>query len=105
MARNCGLQNQRDSTSPLTCSTVYLNIQYVRAVARIRIRIDRLLLGNTGDVKAVGEGISELRIEYGSGSQVCFKKTGKKLVLLRCGGNKLSQTADIKTANRMAKDL
>jgi putative addiction module killer protein len=72
---------------------------------RIRIRIDRLSLVSTGDVKAVGEGISELRIEYGPGSQVCFKKTGKKLVLLRCGGNKLSQTVDIETAKRMAKDL
>jgi putative addiction module killer protein len=77
----------------------------VRAVARIQIRIDRLSLGNMGDVKAVGEGISELRIDYGPGYRVYFKKTGKKLVLLLCGGNKLSQTADIKTAKRMAKDL
>jgi putative addiction module killer protein len=77
----------------------------VRAVARIQIRIDRLSLGNMGDVKAVGEGISELRIDYGPGYRVYFKKTGKQIILLLCGGNKLSQTTDIKTAKRMAKDF
>ena len=50
----------------------------VRAVARIQIRIDRLPLGNIGDVKAVGEGISEMRIDYGPGYRIYFKRTGKK---------------------------
>jgi putative addiction module killer protein len=77
----------------------------VRAVARIQIRIDRLSLGNMGDVKAVGEGISEMRIDYGPGYRVYFKKTGKTILVLLCGGNKLSQATDIKTAKRMAKEL
>jgi putative addiction module killer protein len=77
----------------------------VRAVARIQIRIDRLSLGNIGDVKAVGEGVSEMRIDYGPGYRIYFKRTGKKLVLLLCGGSKSSQDADIKAAKRMAKDL
>jgi putative addiction module killer protein len=77
----------------------------VRAVARIQIRIDRLSLGNMGDVKAVGEGISELRIDYGPGYRVYFKKTGKTIVVLLCGGDKASQVSDIKAAKRMAKDL
>ncbi len=77
----------------------------VRAVARIQIRIDRLSLGNIGDVKAVGEGVSEMRIDYGPGYRIYFKRTGKKLVLLLCGGSKSSQDADINAAKRMAKDL
>jgi putative addiction module killer protein len=77
----------------------------VRAIARIQIRIDRLSLGSLGDVKAVGEGISEMRIDYGPGYRVYFKKTGKHIVLLLCGGNKSSQAADIKAAKQMAKDL
>lgn len=77
----------------------------VRAVARIQIRIDRLSLGNMGDVKAVGEGIGEMRIDYGPGYRVYFKKTEKHIVLLLCGGNKSSQEKDIKAAKRMAKEL
>jgi putative addiction module killer protein len=77
----------------------------VRAVARIQIRIDRLSLGNMGDVKAVGEGISEMRIDYGPGYRVYFKKTGKTILVLLCGGNKFSQATDIKAAKRMAKEL
>jgi putative addiction module killer protein len=77
----------------------------VRAIARIQIRIDRISLGNMGDVKAVGEGISEMRIDYGPGYRVYFKKTGKTILLLLCGGDKTSQVADIKLAIRMAKDV
>jgi putative addiction module killer protein len=77
----------------------------VRAIARIQIRIDRLSLGNMGDVKAVGEGISEMRIDYGPGYRVYFKKTGKTILLLLCGGDKTSQLSDIKRAKRMAKDM
>jgi putative addiction module killer protein len=77
----------------------------VRAIARIQIRIDRISLGNMGDVKAVGDGISEMRIDYGLGYRVYFKKTGKTILLLLCGGDKTSQVADIKLAKRMAKDV
>jgi putative addiction module killer protein len=62
-------------------------------------------LGNMGDVKAVGEGISEMRIDYGPGYRVYFKKTGKTILLLLCGGDKTSQVSDIKRAKRMAKDM
>lgn len=62
-------------------------------------------LGNMGDVKPVGEGISEMRIDFGPGYRVYFKKTGKKVILLLCGGNKSSQEADLKAVKHMAKDL
>ena len=74
------------------------NLKDIRGVARIQIRIDRLSLGNVGDAKAVGEGVSEMRIDYGPGYRVYFKKTGNQIVLLLCGGNKSSQDADIKLA-------
>jgi|SRR5665213_783608 len=76
-----------------------------KAVARIQIRIDRLELGNPGDVKSVGEGVSELRVDYGPGYRVYFAQRGKVLVVLLCGGDKPSQNADIKTAKKMAKEL
>ena len=77
----------------------------VRAVARIQIRIDRLSLGLMGDAKSVGDGVSELRIDYGPGYRVYFKNTGKTVMILLCGGDKTTQTSDIKTAKRLAKEL
>jgi putative addiction module killer protein len=76
-----------------------------KAVARIQIRIDRLELGNPGDVKSVGEGVSELRVDYGPGYRIYYAQRGKVLVVLLCGGDKRSQDADIKTAKKMAKEL
>ena len=73
------------------------------ARTRILVRIRRLELGNPGDVKAVGEGIIELRIAYGPGYRVYF--TRQEIVLLLCGGDKSSQSRDIATAKRMAKEL
>jgi putative addiction module killer protein len=70
----------------------------IRARARILVRIERLALGNPGDVKPVGEGVSELRIDYGPGYRVYFTKQGQHVVILLAGGNKHSQTKDIKTA-------
>ncbi len=80
-------------------------IQDIRARARILVRIERLSTGNPGDVKSVGEGVSELRIDYGSGYRVYYKKQGRKVIILLAGGDKKSQTKDIKTALRMARDL
>ena len=77
----------------------------IRARARILVRIERLAAGNPGDVKAVGEGVSELRIDYGPGYRVYFKKQGQKVVILLAGGDKRTQTKDIKTALRLAKNL
>lgn len=75
--------------------------------ARIRIatRIRRMEMGNTGDVKAVGEGVSEMRITYGPGYHVYFVQDGKTVVVLLCGGHKSSQSRDIAHAKQMAKEL
>lgn len=80
-------------------------MQDVRARARILVRIERLTAGNPGDVKPVGEGVSELRIDYGNGYRVYYKEKGRRLIILLAGGDKHSQTRDIKTALRLAKDL
>ena len=77
----------------------------IRARARILVRIERLAVGNPGDAKPVGEGVSELRINYGPGYRVYYKKQGRKVVILLVGGDKRSQTRDIKTALRLARNL
>jgi putative addiction module killer protein len=75
-----------------------------QARARIQIRIRRLSLGNFGDVKSVGGGISELRIDYGPGYRVYFHQPGSFLVLLLVGGDKKTQDADIAKAKKLAKE-
>jgi len=77
----------------------------VRARARVQIRIERLAAGNAGDVAPVGEGVSELRIDYGPGYRVYFKKHGREVVILLAGGDKRTQSADIRTALRLARNL
>jgi putative addiction module killer protein len=72
------------------------------ARARIDVRIRRLQLGNKGDVKPVGAGVSELRIDYGPGYRVYFASRGKELVILLGGGDKRTQEADIKKALKLA---
>jgi putative addiction module killer protein len=76
-----------------------------RARAKIAARIDRLAQGNAGDVRPVGEGISELRIDYGPGYRVYFSKRGQKLIILLCGGDKRSQNKDIKLAKTLAANV
>lgn len=78
------------------------NLRDIRARARVLARIDRLALGNPGDVKPVGEGISEMRIDYGPGYRVYFIKQGSIVAILLCGGDKSSQDSDIKTAKVLA---
>ena len=75
-----------------------------RAVARILVRIDRLALGHPGDVKSVGGGVSELKIDYGPGYRVYFVQRGQQLVLLLCGGDKPTQSQDISTAQTIAAE-
>ena len=77
----------------------------IRARARILVRIERLAYGNPGDVKAVGEGVSALRINYGPGYRVYYKSLGQKVVVLLAGGDKRTQAKDIKTALRLAQNL
>ena len=75
-----------------------------KARARIQIRIRRLSLGNFGDAKPVGEGVSELRIDYGPGYRVYFQRIGSLLVLLLVGGAKKTQEADLAKAKALAKE-
>ena len=77
----------------------------IRARARILVRIERLASGNPGDVKAVGEGVSELRIDYGPGYRVYYIQRGQKIIILLAGGDKRTQSKDIKTAQRLAQNL
>ena len=74
------------------------------ARARIQIRIRRLSLGNFGDIKPVGEGVSELRIDYGPGYRVYLQQRGNQLVLLLAGGTKKTQQSDIARAKTLAKE-
>lgn len=75
------------------------------AKARIDVRIRRLSLGNPGDVKPVGEGVSELRIDHGPGYRVYFVQRGQTLVVLLAGGDKRTQDQDIKLALELAREL
>ena len=77
----------------------------IHARARILARVERLAMGNPGDVRPVGEGVSELRIDYGPGYRVYYKKHGRELVILLAGGDKHTQASDIKTALRLARNL
>ncbi len=75
------------------------------ARAKIAARIDRLAFGNAGDVEPVGEGVSELRIHSGPGYRVYFVRRGDTLIILLCGGDKSTQSQDIKTAKISAASL
>lgn len=77
----------------------------MRARARVQVRIERLGTGNAGDAKSVGEGVSEMRIDYGPGYRVYFIKRGSEVIVLLAGGDKRTQDADIRTALRLARSL
>lgn len=76
-----------------------------QAQARINARIRRLTLGNPGDVRPVGSGVSELRVDYGPGYRIYFLQRGDIFAVLLCGGDKRRQDADIKRAIEIAKAL
>jgi putative addiction module killer protein len=80
-------------------------LQDIRARARILARIERLASGNPGDSKPVGEGVSEMRIDYGPGYRVYYKQQGKKVVILLAGGDKRTQPKDIDAALRLSRNL
>ena len=77
----------------------------IRARARIQVRIERLATGSVGDVRPVGEGVSEMRIDYGPAYRVYFTKRGREMVVLLAGGDKRIQATDIKIALRLARNL
>jgi putative addiction module killer protein len=76
-----------------------------KAKARINTRIRRLSLGNAGDAEPVGEGVSEMRIHYGPGERVYFIQRGEVLAILLAGGDKSTQSKDIKAAQNLAREL
>ena len=81
------------------------SLRDARARARVLVRVERLAAGNPEDVRPVGEGVSELRIDYGPGYRVYFKKQGRMIVILLAGGDKRTQSEDVKTALRLARNL
>ena len=81
------------------------SLRDVRVRARVLVRVERLAAGNPGDVRPVGEGVSELRIDYGPGYRVYFKKQGRAIVVLLAGGDKRTQSRDIEKALRLARIL
>jgi putative addiction module killer protein len=81
------------------------SLQDIRARARIQARIERLATGNPGDVKPVGEGVSEMRIDYGPGYRVYFIQHERSVIILLAGGDKSTQARDIKTALHLAQNL
>jgi len=80
-------------------------LQDMRARARILVRIERLKSGNPGDVKPIGEGISELRIDYGPGYRVYFNRIGQKVIIFLAGVDKKTQPKDIRTAISLSRNL
>ena len=73
--------------------------------ARIQVRIERMALGLFGDVKSLGQGVSELRVDCGPGYRVYFTKRGREVIILLAGGDKSTQAADIRMALRLAQNL
>ena len=83
----------------------FVHLRDRQAVRRIQVRIDRAEDGNFGDCERVGEGVSEMRIHYGPGYRVYFAQRGMEVVILLAGGNKSTQSQDIKAALELARQL
>jgi putative addiction module killer protein len=83
----------------------FSNLKDIQAKARIIVRLRRFTLGNLGDVKSVGQGVLEARIDYGPGYRLYFVKRGNTLIVLLCGGTKNGQQRDIDTAHKLSEAL
>ena len=81
------------------------SLRDIHARARVQARVERLAAGNPGDVRPVGEGVSELRIDYGPGYRVYYKAAGKTIIILLAGGTKRRQANDIRKAIHLARNL
>ena len=81
------------------------NLRDRQARSRVDVRIRRLSIGNPGDVEPVGEGVSELRVDYGPGYRVYFVRRGPALVILLAGGDKRTQSRDIRRAIELARSI
>lgn len=81
------------------------SLRDLQARTRVLVRIERLAAGNPGDVKPVGEGVSELRINYGPGYRVYYKQQGQTIIFLLAGGDKRTQAKDIQIALQLAQTL
>lgn len=77
----------------------------IRVRARVQVRIERLAAGNPGNVKSIGEGVSELRIDYGPGYRIYYTIHKRTVIILLAGGDKRTQTADINKALSLARNL
>lgn len=86
-------------------TTWLADLRDISARARIVVRIRRMEAGNVGTVRTLGEGVSEMKVDYGPGYRLYFCRHGQKVVVLLCGGDKRTQSADIARAKRMAKEL
>jgi putative addiction module killer protein len=82
----------------------FRQLKDIRAAARIQVRLDRLAAGNPGDVRPVGGGVSELRIDHGPGYRVYYQQKADVLIVLLLGGDKSSQAKDIKRARELAEE-
>lgn len=85
--------------------TWYDGLRDARAKAAIKVRMRRAEEGSFGDCEPVGEGVSEMRIHYGPGYRVYFKRTGMEVVILLAGGNKSTQAKDIRKALKLAREM
>lgn len=81
------------------------NLRDLKAKAKIEVRIQRAKNGNFGDCKSIGEGLSEMRIDYGAGYRVYFMQCGTEIVILLAGGDKTTQSTDIKNALQLSHEL
>jgi putative addiction module killer protein len=83
----------------------FSSLKDIQAKARILVRLRRFTVGNLGDVKPVGQGVFEARIDYGPGYRLYFVKRGNTLIVLLCGGTKNGQQRDIDMAQELSKAL
>jgi putative addiction module killer protein len=83
----------------------FKNLKDLRARVRIDLRLNSVKKGDFGVQRSVGDGVFELKIDYGPGYRVYYKKTGNEIVVLLCGGDKLTQDADIAKAKELVREL